>query len=231
MGDIYRQSYLTIFAAAGENPSSGLGRKRDPVIAQDVSVGVELQDGDQLAKFQLVLSPPRVHRSVESVDCPLYRRAWVLQEQVLSVRAMIFDVDELRWRCLCGEASERSPAWYHADQREKMLNSDPFMGLRSCLFLKSQPKDILNTYGFTLTRIWYLLVRNYSARQLTVMSDVLPALSGISSLFSRMHGYTFLAGLLEEDIHRGLTWTFAESHLSRRINASQCKLSTVYGHF
>ncbi|CAG9998251.1 unnamed protein product [Clonostachys byssicola] len=54
---------------------------------------------------------------------------------------------------------------------------------------------------------WVHIIGNYSSRNLTKPTDVLPALSGIASEFHRATGDTYVAGLWKMDIIRGLGWT------------------------
>ena len=53
---------------------------------------------------------------------------------------------------------------------------------------------------------WYLIVANYSLRELTVATDILPALSGIASAFGSLVGGRYTAGLFLEDMACGLLW-------------------------
>jgi hypothetical protein len=46
---------------------------------------------------------------VDKAEPPLYGRAWVLQEQMLSTRMLCYEVDQMRWECLSTHGSERSP--------------------------------------------------------------------------------------------------------------------------
>jgi|SRR3569833_553676 len=83
-----------------------------------------------------------------------------------------------------------------------MLTSDPW--------LKEQ-----------LYSLWKKLVAEYTARDLTKKADKLPAISGIAKVFMRnLNDDTYVAGLWEEDIYRGLLWyatmTSAEEALHYR---------------
>jgi len=53
---------------------------------------------------------------------------------------------------------------------------------------------------------WYRLLENYTARELTNASDILPALSGLASNFSKVYNLQFVAGLWKEDLQFGLLW-------------------------
>ncbi|KAM3089373.1 hypothetical protein ACMFMG_000976 [Clarireedia jacksonii] len=53
---------------------------------------------------------------------------------------------------------------------------------------------------------WEILVRDYSSKSLTYMTDRLPALSALASDFHRATGADYLAGLWRQDLPVGLTW-------------------------
>jgi hypothetical protein len=51
---------------------------------------------------------------------------------------------------------------------------------------------------------WHSIVIVYSRRSLTKSSDKLPAISGIAAIYQEMTGASYLAGIWDTDIHRGL---------------------------
>jgi hypothetical protein len=53
---------------------------------------------------------------------------------------------------------------------------------------------------------WFDIVEEYSKRKLTVATDILPALSGLSKAFQRLLADQYCAGLWRKDIMRGLMW-------------------------
>ncbi len=59
----------------------------------------------------------------------------------------------------------------------------------------------------------------YTRCRLTFPSDKLPALSGLASIFKRNTGYTYLAGLWEEDFINGLLW-FAPMEQGQPVEGS-----------
>ena len=80
-------------------------------------------------------------------DSPLYTRGWVLQEEVLAVRGLIYGSYELAWRCLCSNATESSP---HCTGKVTTLRE-----------LGSEQYDRWRSYsggidGFDLLRMWVM---------------------------------------------------------------------------
>ena len=53
---------------------------------------------------------------------------------------------------------------------------------------------------------WYLLVEHYQRRQITKAEDRLPAIGGLAEHFAQKIRTKYLAGLWEQDLHRGLLW-------------------------
>ncbi|KAI1868465.1 uncharacterized protein JN550_006381 [Neoarthrinium moseri] len=68
-------------------------------------------------------------------------------------------------------------------------------------FVHPAQPSVLSHFDF-----WVQIVGNYSSRELTKPTDVLPALSGLASEFHRATGDTYVAGLWKMDIIQGLSW-------------------------
>lgn len=60
--------------------------------------------------------------------------------------------------------------------------------------------------SFTYYDQWREIVRRYTSRNLTKVSDVLPALSGLADNFHSITGDDYYAGVWKADIIRGLDW-------------------------
>lgn len=61
--------------------------------------------------------------------------------------------------------------------------------------------------GLSHFNLWLEIIQNYSSRELTKPTDVLPALSGLAGEFHRATGDTYVAGLWKMDIIQGLSWS------------------------
>ena len=53
---------------------------------------------------------------------------------------------------------------------------------------------------------WFAIVKDYTSRNLSVQSDILPALSGLASAFQNLLRDQYCAGLWKNDIIRGMCW-------------------------
>jgi hypothetical protein len=110
MCDIYRLAHLTISAAHASGGDVGCFVERDGLVYLPFVLQFSLEDESRL-KRTLFTPFPRNQPSVpvDKTEPPLYGRAWVLQEQMLSTRMLCYEVDQMRWECLSMHGSERSP--------------------------------------------------------------------------------------------------------------------------
>jgi hypothetical protein len=67
---------------------------------------------------------------------------------------------------------------------------------------------------------WNSILENYSARKMTNLEDVFPALAGLASEFNLRLNDHYVAGLWKADLHRGLLW--------RVVEPETCKEATPY---
>ena len=126
------------------------------------------------------------------VENPLSQRAWTFQEQLLARRMVHFTKQEMVWEC---KSRYRCECTQFDDSRQRISKDDWISG------------DIAN-----MGVQWYSFVNEVCVRQLTFKTDILPCLSGIAAMMeaSMMGRYCYLAGLWEEDLLLGLTWSYEE---------------------
>lgn len=203
MGEIYRNTLLTIAAAKGADPDAGLFAEREPRTQRPCRLPSRLIGIIPESFVSTELDSKRAN--LNTLDL----RAWVLQEIVLSTRLLIFGRDRLEWSCLEGQASEKEPVpggYRTVYERFRNLIHRP---------IRSPRKGISLSFG-THVLEWYDIVENYSNRFLTRSEDILPAISGLASRMHDLHGGTYLAGLWKEDIQGGLCWYIQSQRKSDR---------------
>jgi len=107
MDEIFQFSTLTLFAAAGQNADAGLSVTRDPRWFKPCRLNLKATlDGTTVeGRSYVTLDYDR------EPQAPLFTRGWVLQEEILATRGLIFGNRELAWRCLCGSATESYPQY------------------------------------------------------------------------------------------------------------------------
>ncbi|TGO08965.1 hypothetical protein BTUL_0184g00120 [Botrytis tulipae] len=111
-----------------------------------------------------------------SLPCPLFGRAWVLQESILAARTLIYSPVGMHFRCRKNKRSDEDPAKDAGDL-------DIFVG---------------NT--------WYQLLEVYSGKQILHRKDKLPAVAGSAYQLGSIIGDTYLAGLWARDFPQALCW-------------------------
>ena len=196
MCNIYRNSSLTIFAAAGDHADSGLfayrgGPHRQESLPCNVTVSMGVKSVSEVCYVTVGLLYSR-----ESND-PLYKRGWVLQEQVLSSRALLFGSRQLSWQCGAGVRTKQRP-----DFEIGPLSVDGFDRTRIML----RPSTNTQTRGIRDFLLWHELVHDYSLRALTFSIDALPAISGLATAMGTTYGYSYVGGLWRENFAEDLLW-------------------------
>ena len=230
MDEIFRCSTLTLFAASGKSVDAGLAVPRDPRWTKPCLLEMRTTLDGETVEGSSYVTIDSARR--DSPDSPLYTRGWVLQEEVLAVRGLIFGSYELAWRCLCSDATESIPHCTGKVATIRELGSKQYNRWRSysggpdgfnllrMSIMKSDPVPDRTPWQRDIHfDHWYKMVSNFSRREFTYPSDVLPALSGLASAMVKMHHCTYLAGLWEEDLSVGLAWyiTAARRDTDRRL--------------
>ncbi|KAK0666943.1 heterokaryon incompatibility protein-domain-containing protein [Cercophora samala] len=123
-----------------------------------------------------------LHGWMTGIGQPLETRAWTYQEEKLARRILYYTQDELQWRCGTCNACECSPP------SSTILASD-----------LSSTQDEKN-------EVWCRMVLAYTQRELTYISDRLPALSGIATGWELSEKDTFCAGLWRRGLPQQLLW-------------------------
>ena len=206
MAEIYANSYVTLAGPAAPDCNSGFLHKR-PIPYQ---LHLKLSDGEDEDRIALA------HEGVQEylwdepeANSTLARRAWALQERLLSRRILYFGNQGMYFECFTLARFENI---YHPNAWEKFCVGS---------FPKSSLKDFTASDRFSC---WNRLVEVYSHLNLTHATDRLPALSGLASNFQRATGARYLAGIWQEDIYRALAWQ-VEMRPSREppiISTSEC---------
>ncbi|RAL64931.1 hypothetical protein DID88_001523 [Monilinia fructigena] len=100
MASVYRGSAITVAAAGAPDGTIGCFLKPQEYIGH---MRVEHPSNDYSKGWNITQHYERVE------ELPLGRRAWALQERLLSPRVLHFAPHEITWECRYGDASEYSP--------------------------------------------------------------------------------------------------------------------------
>lgn len=183
MGSYYQNCFLNISALDAPESDTGF------LISRQTHPTVHLERN-------FYLRPSR--RSWRKVfrDSPLSRRAWVLQERLVSTRVLHYGRDDMLWECLtCSTRESDITEHTLTDQHAEWLDEN---FKRSLQFSHVDKGEILQK--------WYTVVAQYSRLAMSHESDMLPAISAIAERIKQATEYTYLAGLWMEDLHQGLLW-------------------------
>lgn len=203
---VYQNTFLNLAAAVSPNSSGGFFFPRNPLSFVPWSKSVATGTHDTLWFPPITI----IRQQYDIRDGPILNtRGWVLQEQILPLRALISGRQELYWECSMVRASEYSP------------NSIPWELTKSGLFTPPMMKLFQREQLLDAQRLeaWASLVSDYSGRKLTKQSDKLVAISGLAEHLSNgWDGVTYLAGLWSYRLRESLLWKCLDAEQSKGRN-------------
>jgi len=192
MASYYQNGYLTIGAAASAHCYGGFIKELEPSLYSPYTVG---SDSHGTARMRKATAGENLRLRFDDrgnlTQNPLLQRAWVLQEQVLSPRAVFFfGSNQMYWQCRNFFASEDGTLQVHRlslmwwDMERPFDMSDPKLA----------------------HSLWWHLVTDYSLRRLTYATDRGPAIAGLVEFYRKHTGHTPLLGLWKETLCFDLCW-------------------------
>jgi hypothetical protein len=201
MSEIYKRARVTIVASSAANSNEGFLQKR------------VLQESDYLL-FALPFRCP--DGQIGSISFfsdngydprlePVRKRAWTLQERLLSSRILDYGTRQMRWACqkqTLGDGGYRNPIPSGAVAAE-FLNPLYFGNQKT---IASSTSKLVIWEKRNRIWSWNWLVEDYTCRQLSQAGDKLPAISGVAREYSETFGATYLAGLFVETLPESLLW-------------------------
>jgi len=216
MDQVYSNSVLTIAVLWAPDSYAGCFIRRNPLALQPCRVAGGSSYGLYAQPFEKEIG----YDLTQVSPTPLHRRAWVLQERLLSARTLYFGPFELHWECHECEASETWPDgvlwWDRRAPSDKTVKSAFFD-----LTLVTPGSGVNDkSYIERFYQIWNWVLTTYSTSNLTFDSDILIAISGLAKSIEDRTGLTFFAGLWKELLPLDLLWCFYEYW--------KCKQSSSY---
>lgn len=205
MSDIYHYSMFTI-AAAGADSTKGCFQARNGLTTWPW-FGTVFGTPSRISRhsgYRMSL----YFEQLDNRDNYLSSRAWVLQEQLLSCRTLVFGRKEMAWRCLENYASES----YALGHRNADLRDAYRLRLQDVINDDEERED--NPTDADVFKCWYRMIENYTSRKLTVRTDKLIAVAGLAGRFATAKGLNYRAGLWKEDILFGLLWSAHRTGIS-----------------
>jgi len=213
MGDIYRNSTLTISALSASNGREGLFSSRNPL--QHIPCRLGDVDTSGQATFCSPTGWPFVPMGIpffsQNPDrAPLLTRGWVIQERALSPRTIYFGHDQLHWECLECNLSDQIP-YPQVDTSYPRLKK----AFHELLY----PEVFQTQNEFDFVQSWISLVEDYTKCNLTYQKDRLIAFDGVLRMITDRRKTGQIAGLMKECFLHDLIW-FADSPMQRIDNGA-----------
>ncbi|KAK7992092.1 heterokaryon incompatibility protein-domain-containing protein [Apiospora saccharicola] len=195
MAKIYSNAYVTIVATSATSAHDGFLKRSAPEVPPakiPYCISTESSNEAGYCYLQIKYSPSLYHEPTMNLEQVHWNsRGWTFQERILSRRLIHFTKDLIFIECWSGDWAEdnRLPGDFYS--RMPWLGGDKKYS--------EDPADLLSS--------WYSIVESYTFRFLTREQDKLHALAGVIERVSKATGYTNVAGLWEEDLANGLSWT------------------------
>ena len=202
MWSIYRGAYVTIIALSGSSADSGLSRlsRSKPKAYPQLTCCIK---GRRLVGLMPTLSQ-------QIWTCPWGKRAWTLQEAILSPRCLYLSDHQLYFECAAIQYSEslnQARSWSH-NLSQSANRTDLDSGFVTWMMNQAGPGCLRNPLDSRPTRLdhWGAKVTLYSYRDMKDANDGLRAFNGILQRLETMYTKGFFWGLPIEDFDWGLLW-------------------------
>lgn len=199
MCDVYNNATVTISADSALNTSEGLfpASKRRALGNTVYEIPGLTAHGQPTIYIRERSGDPfhiqsNVHSNTPPEESKLVSRGWVLQEELLSPRMLHFNTEELSWVCSTYSRCEC-----------RLRPAQPIPSTFR-VAIESVPKSPEMTS--MLFRSWTNIVEMFTRRELTRITDRLPALSGIAARVERHAGDEYFCGLWFHDLSFQLLW-------------------------
>ncbi|KAK3369711.1 heterokaryon incompatibility protein-domain-containing protein [Lasiosphaeria ovina] len=193
MASVFSGAVLTLAATDSEDGNAGL-------FLTSLEPPIETTYDEEGAPI-LLRCPAADNRLIQV--SPLNSRAWTLQELVLSRRTVHFSTNQLYWQCKELFLSE-----------DGLIQNDVFASFRQGYM--REPLDFSKTE--VALEYWWMWVKDYSARKISVGKDWVPAIAGVTEYFSQETGLTPILGMWKESLVDDLAW--AVDQISSSLDAN-----------
>jgi hypothetical protein len=186
MATVYGNAHITIVASSAESASEGFLQPRPsdtqkdsvPFRVSDKTFGrVTLQNDKNSDLFR--------RRHVEPID----RRAWTLQEQLVSRRLLRYASHTLQWRCVAGT-----------------MNLGQSLHVEHSALPSAKMTSQIDTDPTKACKEWKRMVEIYSRRSASFHKDKLPAIAALAEKYAPVLGQ-YYAGLWSHCFISQLDWT------------------------
>ncbi|EPE27956.1 hypothetical protein GLAREA_04747 [Glarea lozoyensis ATCC 20868] len=211
MCEVYQNSTLTISAQGAKSSEQGCFASRNPLMHLPCKLTEADSNGNAVTVFPQKSTAWWRKQAFE--QAPLFKRAWVIQERMLSPRNLCFG-EILTWECNQVSTSE----------------FDEFLGLRN-----PNPKALLPVVPhvkgelhsekpvFSIFEFWSDLMRSYPASGITVNSDRPVAVRGIIQYLEEVTDYMNMHGLWIQFLNFEILWLVEKPSKLQRLQVNDVR--------
>ena len=217
MGKYYRNAYITIAAHPSHTETGTLDPDADrgchlirPPEFKTTIGGRNDQPfviSSYLVLHDLFFATPR-HNSHNSY----FMRGWCFQERILAPRILHFTRSEVmlecnaaKLECECGQINIKKDLRGSETARPSLIEGSDAASLKPLLMELLEEGRRFPDYQHVTLKGFQHLIEDYTDKDFTQSTDLLPALSGVASLLTPVLG-RYYAGIWEHDLHWCLEW-------------------------
>lgn len=202
--------------------SVGVGMLRERSISTEACM-IEWRSAKTSVSSNVFLRSGSIFGDGDMMNEPVNQRGWTLQENLLSSRMLSYGSQQTAWECQECKTNESGRSILarerHRDKRfiQSLLTNRSSIAERTARgSMKLLQQFIPCGWSHTLYHRklihsevyvqWYALIKEFCRRDLTVQSDVFPAISALAATFQNSLDDQYCAGLWRYDLIRGLLW-------------------------
>lgn len=223
MSRVYTNALFNIAATSARDGSVGLKHAQYPRVQEpfllsapicfwrpkDERISTIPDDGHVSTTYVVSFPSSFDMNTTDPVEAPLNRRAWVMQESLLSRRIMHFTASGVYWHCLSNLANQSYPDGLpHYFELLPKSEDKLFLAKRST----TGNSHIATASKNKIYDIWNRVCSEYSDRKLTVQSDKLVAINGIADRIASLNSDRIICGLWEQRLLPQLLWYLNANH-------------------
>lgn len=206
---------MTIVAASASTASEGFLGERQPLPMLKIGRLPFWNAESVVSEIEVDMVDGELLRAPE----PVHRRAWTLEEWLLSSRRLIYTSGQISWSCARFNDSDSGAC---SPSLPDILGRPMHSRIRR---LTSFEDDIpFNTRLDEVNELWFVIVEEYTRRQLTDSRDKSDAIAGLAQRIEQQTRLQYVCGIWRERLNLGVCWHY-QSRIEHASKASDLRRS------